>query len=347
MLSSEEAYRARDPPTGTLPPSFDYTHTHDMFSLARFVRDGARAARAGDGRLHGLRLQRASFVDAQHLIASGVCDAAVVGGADSLCRMTLHGFAALDLISPVAVPALRCGARRHLHRRGGRICPAGARGRRARPARLRREQRRLSHVRAASARRAARSRAMQRRIAIARACARREIDYVNLHGTGTRANDAMEDLAMVEVFGTATPCSSTKGWTGHALGAAGILEAVIAGLCIRSWPDAGLPQCDCSGSDVPRASGRRQRGASSPPGHEQCIRLRRHQLQPDLRYRSLMRGIRPGVSVWGPGLPGWPASRPVLAGVQARRRTEPARRPAPACCRRPSAAVPASPCAWR
>jgi 3-oxoacyl-[acyl-carrier-protein] synthase-1 len=59
-----------------------------------------------------------------------------------------------------------------------------------------------------------------------------DIDYVNLHGTGTKANDSMEDIAMVEVFGTTTPCSSTKGWTGHTLGASGILEAVIAGLCI-------------------------------------------------------------------------------------------------------------------
>jgi 3-oxoacyl-[acyl-carrier-protein] synthase-1 len=60
------------------------------------------------------------------------------------------------------------------------------------------------------------------------------IDYVNLHGTGTRANDAMEDLAVAEVFGPATPCSSTKGWSGHALGAAGILEAAISVLCLRN-----------------------------------------------------------------------------------------------------------------
>ena len=62
-----------------------------------------------------------------HLIASGVCDAAVVGGADSLCRMTLHGFASLDLISPVPCRPCDAGARRHLDRRGGGLRAAGAR----------------------------------------------------------------------------------------------------------------------------------------------------------------------------------------------------------------------------
>ena len=55
-----------------------------------------------------------------------------------------------------------------------------------------------------------------------------DIDYINLHGTGTPANDASEDRAVMQVFGSATPCSSTKGWTGHTLGAAGITEALLA-----------------------------------------------------------------------------------------------------------------------
>jgi 3-oxoacyl-[acyl-carrier-protein] synthase-1 len=54
------------------------------------------------------------------------------------------------------------------------------------------------------------------------------IDYINLHGTGTRANDESEDRAVMQVFGGGTPCSSTKGWTGHTLGAAGITESLLA-----------------------------------------------------------------------------------------------------------------------
>ena len=60
-----------------------------------------------------------------------------------------------------------------------------------------------------------------------------QVDYINLHGTATPSNDASEDRAIVQVFGTDTPCSSTKGWTGHTLGAAGITEAVFACLCLE------------------------------------------------------------------------------------------------------------------
>jgi 3-oxoacyl-[acyl-carrier-protein] synthase-1 len=60
-----------------------------------------------------------------------------------------------------------------------------------------------------------------------------DIDYVNLHGTGTRANDAAEDQAVFNTIGGKTPCSSTKGATGHLLGAAGVSEAIISALCIR------------------------------------------------------------------------------------------------------------------
>ena len=73
-----------------------------------------------------------------------------------------------------------------------------------------------------------------------------EIDWINLHGTGTRANDATEDLAVAAVFGDAVPCSSTKGWTGHTLGACGILETVIAAHCIEAGFVAG-----CLGVEQP------------------------------------------------------------------------------------------------
>src|SRR6185312_12744770 len=60
-----------------------------------------------------------------------------------------------------------------------------------------------------------------------------EIDYINLHGTGTPSNDSTESRAVAALFGPATPCSSTKAATGHALGAAGALEAVICAIALQ------------------------------------------------------------------------------------------------------------------
>ncbi len=61
----------------------------------------------------------------------------------------------------------------------------------------------------------------------------KDIDYTNLHGTATRMNDAMEAQAVNKLFPGGVACSSTKGWTGHALGAAGIVEAVVSLLCLE------------------------------------------------------------------------------------------------------------------
>jgi 3-oxoacyl-[acyl-carrier-protein] synthase-1 len=59
------------------------------------------------------------------------------------------------------------------------------------------------------------------------------IEYVNAHGTATLANDRAEDGALFGLFGSEVPVSSTKGWTGHALGAAGITEAILCCLCLE------------------------------------------------------------------------------------------------------------------
>jgi 3-oxoacyl-[acyl-carrier-protein] synthase-1 len=231
VLSAEQAYRDRDKATGVLPASFDYDHTHDMFSLARFVRTMLQLRGPAMVISTACTSSAQTFIDALHLIESGVCDAAVVGGADSLCGTTLHGFASLDLISPG--PCSPCDAERAgisvgeaagfalLERAGDGIqflgCGASCDG---------------YHMSAPHPRAAGAIAAMHAALA-ASGLAAADIDYINLHGTGTRANDAAEDVAVTSVFGPDTPCSSTKGWTGHTLGASGIVEAFIAGLCIR------------------------------------------------------------------------------------------------------------------
>ena len=70
------------------------------------------------------------------------------------------------------------------------------------------------------------------------------IDYVNLHGTASRPNDAAEGQAVFSVFGAATPVSSSKGWTGHTLGAAGIMGALVAELALRQQWIPGTLNCE-------------------------------------------------------------------------------------------------------
>jgi 3-oxoacyl-[acyl-carrier-protein] synthase-1 len=177
-------------------------------------------------------------MEATHLIEAGLCDAAVVGGSDTLCRMTLHGFAALDLISPE--PCRPCDAGRS----GISIGEAAGFALLERPAAAPAgEWPPLAllgcgassdgyHMSTPDPDAKGAIGAMRQALDAA-GLAPGDIDYVNLHGTGTPANDAMEDAAVFSVFGDAVPCSSTKGWTGHTLGASGIVEAVLAGLCIR------------------------------------------------------------------------------------------------------------------
>jgi 3-oxoacyl-[acyl-carrier-protein] synthase-1 len=237
ILAAEEAYRCRDA-DGRLPAGFDYAHTQDMFSLPRFVRRVLGLGGPAMTVSTACASTAKTFMEAAHLIEAGLCDAAVVGGADSLCRMTLHGFAALELISPE--PCRPCDAARAgisigeaagfaLLERPSAVpggdgptisllgCGASSDG---------------YHMSTPDPEARGAIGAMRQALASAGVGAA-DIDYVNLHGTGTRANDAMEDTAVFSVFGDAVPCSSTKGWTGHTLGASGIAGAVIAGLCIR------------------------------------------------------------------------------------------------------------------
>ena len=243
VTAAEDAYRHRDA-TGALPPGFDYDRTQDLYSSGRYVR--AALGLRGPALVVSTACASSarSFMDAAHLIRTGLCDAAVVGGADSLCRMTLHGFAALELISPE--PCRPCDAARAGISIGEAAGFALLERADARPGN---GEARLAllgagassdgyHMSSPHPQGAGAIAAMRQALDTA-GLAPDAVDWVNLHGTGTRANDAMEDLAVTEVFGDGVPCSSTKGWTGHTLGACGILEAVVAGECMKAGFVAG------------------------------------------------------------------------------------------------------------
>jgi len=233
ILSTEIAYRHRDPATGALPADLHYAQTHNTYSVARYVR--ARFDLAGPAFVVSTACSSSAkvFANAQRFIALGLVDAAIVGGVDSLCMTTLYGFHALELVAPdICRPwdAERAGlslgeaaafalVERDAPHPAAWLLGAG-------------ETSDAHHMSSPHPEGAGAAAAMRGALAAA-ALAPQDVDYLNLHGTATPGNDAAEDLAVCKVFGERLPCSSTKGFTGHTLGAAGGLEAVISILALQ------------------------------------------------------------------------------------------------------------------
>ncbi len=235
MLQTELAYRARTP-AGALPPGFDYAATHNPYALADFVRrvlglEGPAAvistACSSSAKVFGA---------AARMIGAGLIDAAVVGGVDSLCLTTLYGFHALQLtarepcrpfdvaragisIGEAAAFALLEPLEDVADPEAIRLTGVG-------------ESSDAYHMSSPHPDGRGALAAMRQALDSAGLEAR-QIEYINLHGTGTASNDSAEARAVSTLFGHTVPASSTKGATGHTLGAAGALEAVICALSLR------------------------------------------------------------------------------------------------------------------
>jgi len=236
ILTTEIAYRHRDPLTGALPGNFDYRGSHNSFSVADYVSRRFGLTGPAVTVCTACSSSAKVFAAAQRMLAADQIDAAIVGGVDSLCLTTLYGFHSLQLSSPQPCRPF------DLARDGLSIGEAAA------FALLERAQATLDpeailllgagessdayHMSSPHPEGSGARSAMQRALADAR-LAPEDVDYINLHGTGTPSNDSAESCAVTALFGTATPCSSTKGATGHALGAAGALEAVICALALK------------------------------------------------------------------------------------------------------------------
>ena len=230
VLSTEQAYRARA--EGALPANFSQRFTQNIYSIAEFVT--RRLGLSGPAMTISTACSSSAkvFAAARRSIEAGLCDAAVVGGVDSLCLTTLYGFNSLQLISAdicrpadsarngisigeaagfaLLDPAVDSG----LHLLGyGETSDA-------------------YHMSSPDPNGAGAAASMRAALTMAK-LPPGAIGYVNLHGTGSVANDIAECRAIVTVFGRDTPCSSTKGWTGHTLGAAGIVESAISLLALE------------------------------------------------------------------------------------------------------------------
>jgi 3-oxoacyl-[acyl-carrier-protein] synthase-1 len=236
ILQTELAYRARDPVSGALPSSFEYGSTHNSFSVADYLRRRCRLEGPAVAVSCACASSAKVFGSARRMIEAGLVDAALVGGVDSLCLTTLYGFHSLQLSSPapcrpfdVARDGISIGeaAAFALLERvpdnldGGSILLLGIG-----------ESSDAYHMSAPHPEGLGARRAMQSALATA-GLEPSDIDYINLHGTGTPSNDRSESQAVTSIFGATTPCSSTKGATGHTLGAAGALEAVISALAVN------------------------------------------------------------------------------------------------------------------
>jgi 3-oxoacyl-[acyl-carrier-protein] synthase-1 len=237
ILQTELAYRRRDPVTGALPPDFNYRGTHSTFSVADFTSHYFDLTGPAVVVSSACSSSAKVFSSARRMLAAGFIDAAVVGGVDSLCLTTLYGFNSLGLLSGQACRPFDA------NRNGISIGEAAA------FALLERLPEHLDadavlllgvgessdayHISSPHPEGLGARMAMQDALKMA-GLRPADIDYINLHGTATQSNDDAEGKAVLALFGSQTPCSSTKGATGHTLGAAGGLEAVICALALQN-----------------------------------------------------------------------------------------------------------------
>ncbi|MGS2723230.1 beta-ketoacyl-[acyl-carrier-protein] synthase family protein [Porticoccus sp. GXU_MW_L64] len=236
IAQGEAAHRAYHS-TGALPEGYSYRQ-QAIGAPAEFLRQylGTRgpAYTLSTACSSGAR----ALLSARRLLALGLCDAVIAGGADSLCGMTVQGFSALE-----AVSAGHCNPF-SANRDGINI------GEGAALFLVTKEPSEVAFLGAGSSSDAhhisgpdptgnGAFRAMQLALQDAGVSAD-QVDYLNLHGTATRQNDAMESLAVEQLFGSGLACSSSKPMIGHTLGAAGAIEAALCWLTLNRR-DGALP----------------------------------------------------------------------------------------------------------
>ena len=236
ILQTEQAYRRRDAATGALPADFIYRTTHNTYSVANFMRHYFDLSGPTVTVSSACSSSAKVFASARRMMATGLIDAAVVGGVDTLCLTTLYGFNSLELtsneacrpfdaqrngisIGEAAAFALLEHAPEHPDADAVLLLGTG-------------ESSDAYHMSSPHPDGLGARMAMHAALHMA-GLQPSDIDYINLHGTATQSNDAAEGKAVAALFGSRTPCSSTKGATGHALGAAGGVEAVICALALQ------------------------------------------------------------------------------------------------------------------
>lgn len=238
-IAEGEAAFAVHRTAGTWPRDFDYRQ-QELSSLTASVAQAMHITGPTYVIATACSSSAKVFATARRLLEAGLCDAAVVGGADSICRTTVNGFRSLEALSrDLCNPFSR-------NRDGINVGEAAA------AFLLTREEAPVSlfgigetsdayHMNAPEPEGKGALAAMRAALADADLTPG-DMAYINLHGTGTVLNDSMEAVAIANLFGTDIPCGSTKGMTGHTLGAAGACEAAFLWLSLHpDYATGSLP----------------------------------------------------------------------------------------------------------
>ncbi|HWH82679.1 MAG TPA: beta-ketoacyl-ACP synthase [Burkholderiaceae bacterium] len=233
--ATEDAYRVLDA-DGRFPAALRNPRLHTPHSLAAFVQD----ALGLEGPCLTVSTACSSsakvFAAAERMLRLGLVDAAVVGGCDTLCGSVLFGFNALQLVSaePCRPFDVERGGINLGEAAGFALLERAAPGERGSLQLVGHgESSDAHHMSAPHPQGLGAERALDD--ALARAgLAPGAVDHINLHGTASAQNDAVEAALVARRFGARTHASSTKGLTGHTLGAAGIVGAAFALLAIET-----------------------------------------------------------------------------------------------------------------
>ncbi len=226
--------------TGSLPEEYDLWRHHTYGAVLEVVR-GLTGAR-GPAWMHSTACTSSAkpLASARRLIASGVADAVIVGGVDTLCAMTLRGFHSLGALDTSICKPFSAerrginigegGALLLLEREGDPMALVAGVGESSDAYHIS-----APHPKGEGAEVAMRSALAQGGIEPG------DVHHINAHGTGTTLNDAAESQAIGRLFGEGVPVVSTKGYTGHTLGGAGATEAAIAMFALlEGWIPASL-----------------------------------------------------------------------------------------------------------
>jgi 3-oxoacyl-[acyl-carrier-protein] synthase-1 len=235
--ATEDAYRALAA-TGAIPASLKDPVLHVAHSLGRFVQDVLGLEGICTTVATACSSSAKVFAQAERLIRAGLADAAVVGGVDSLCGSVLFGFNSLELVSrepcrpfDVARSGISIGeaggfALLEAEGNGPWLLGCG-------------ESSDAHHMSSPHPEGLGAHLALRDALANAGLGAT-DIGYINLHGTASARNDEVEAAVVAGMFPASTQAGSTKGWTGHTLGAAGFLEAAISLAILESGCTPGM-----------------------------------------------------------------------------------------------------------